>query len=57
MKIIKDMKRWKTIVQFIITVLTAAATTLTTTSCISKPCIIATPSEVALNVQSCATLS
>lgn len=57
MKIIKDMKRWKTIVQFIITVLTAAATTLTTTSCISKPCIIAAPSEVALNVQSCATLS
>ncbi len=57
MKIIKDMKRWKTIIQFIITVLTAAATTLTTTSCISKPCIIAAPSEVALNVQSCATLS
>lgn len=57
MKIFKDMKRWKTIIQFIITVLTAAATTLTTTSCISKPCIIAAPSEVALNVQSCATLS
>jgi len=27
------MKRWKTIIQFIITVLTAVITTLTTSSC------------------------
>ena len=56
MMIFKDMKRWKTIIQFIITVLTAVATTLTTTSCISEPSMIAATSEGTLNVQSCATL-
>ena len=56
MKLFKDMKRWKTIIQFIITVLTAVATTLTTTSCISEPSMIAAHSEGTLNVQSCATL-
>ena len=34
MAFLKDMNRWKTIIQFIITVLTAVVTTLTTTSCI-----------------------
>jgi hypothetical protein len=33
MKILKDLKTWKTVIQFLITVLTAIATTLTTTSC------------------------
>ena len=35
MKFLKDLKTWKTIIQFIITVLTAIVTTLTTTSCLS----------------------
>lgn len=35
MKIFKDMKTWKTIIQFIITVLTAIVTTMTTTSCMA----------------------
>jgi hypothetical protein len=34
MKFLKDLKTWKTIIQFIITVLTAIATTLTT-SCLN----------------------
>ena len=33
MKLLKDLKTWKTVIQFIITVLTAIATTLTTSSC------------------------
>lgn len=35
MKIFKDMKTWKTVIQFIITVLTAIVTTMTTTSCMA----------------------
>ena len=34
MKLLKDMNRWKTIIQFIITVLTAVLTTITTSSCL-----------------------
>ena len=56
MKWLKDMKRWKTIIQFIITVLTAIATTLTTTSCLQEADNTATLPEVVLNVPSCATL-
>ena len=33
---IKNLKRWKTIIQFIITVLTAIITTLTTASCLPR---------------------
>lgn len=35
MKFFKDMNTWKTIIQFIITVLTAIVTTMTTTSCMA----------------------
>lgn len=35
MMFFKDMKTWKTIIQFIITVLTAIVTTMTTTSCMA----------------------
>jgi hypothetical protein len=34
MKIIKDINTWKTIIQFIITILTALATSLGVQSCI-----------------------
>ena len=34
MKINFDMKKWKTVIQFFITVLTAVVTTLSTTSCV-----------------------
>ena len=33
MKFLKDMKRWKTIIQFIITVLTAIVSSFLTQSC------------------------
>ena len=34
-KIFKDMKKWKTIIQFIITVLTAVVSSFLTQSCIA----------------------
>ena len=52
MKILKDLKTWKTIIQFIITILTAIATTITTASCMN-PCLKAAPDQGAPNVQSC----
>ena len=52
MKILKDLKTWKTIIQFIITILTAIATTITTASCMN-PCLKAAPYQGAPNVQSC----
>ena len=45
-------ENWKQIIQIIITILTAIATTITTASCMN-PCLKAAPYQGAPNVQSC----